>query len=97
MKFRPHRASLRRSMADVLEFPDRAALIAHLTQDLGRWGYVLSDADVRVDPYVFDERVGWNTHIVTIRNKQVRPGIWFFGSHVSPDYFGAIGFTDGPT
>ncbi len=97
MKYRPHRAHLDESMKEVVELHDRAALVAHVARDLGKWGYELTDADLRVEPYVFDERVGWDTHIVTIRNKQVRPGIWFFGSHVSKDFFGAIGFTDGPT
>jgi hypothetical protein len=96
MKFRPHRGSLHNSMDDIVVLPDRAALVAHLSHDLGRWGYQLDASDLRIEPYIFDERNGWDTHIVTIRNKQILPGVWFFSSHVGPDYFGAIGFTDGP-
>lgn len=96
MKFRPHRAQLDESMAEVVVLPDHAALVAHLANDLKRWGYQLNETDVRVEPYVYDDRIGWDTHIVTIRNQQVSPGVWFFGAHVGPDFFGAIGFTDGP-
>lgn len=83
------------AMAEVLDLGDRAALIAHLAADLRSWGYDLTDADVRVEPYCFDERIGWDTYIVTIRNKPVGDHLWF-GDDLGPEFFGAVGFTNGP-
>jgi hypothetical protein len=96
MKYRPRRGTLADAMAEVIELPDRAALVAHLAAELRPWGYVVEDADVRVEPYWFDNRIGWDTHIVTLRNKQLGPGFWFFGGRSGVDVFGAIGYTDGP-
>lgn len=97
MKYRPQRRSLAEAMACIVELPDRAALIARLAAELGPWGYAVEDADVRVTPYGFDARIGWDTHLVTLRNKRCTYGDdWFFGADLGPDYFGAVGFTDGP-
>jgi hypothetical protein len=95
MKYRPQTAMLDEAMGRVVELPDRAALVAYLAKDLKPWGYTLTDADVQVIPYGFDNRIGWDTHLVTLRNKQVGRGVWYFGGN-NPDYFGAIGYTDGP-
>lgn len=54
------------------------------------------DSDVRVEPYSYDKRINWDTHIVTVRNKEISSGKWYFGERMGPDYFGAVGFTDGP-
>lgn len=96
MKYRPHRRLLSEAMDEVVEVAGRAGLVAHLADDFAAWGYQLDEADVKVEPYGHDDRIGWDTHIVTIRNKQVRGGIWYFGKKMGPLYFGAIGFTDGP-
>jgi hypothetical protein len=99
MKYRPHRGSLADAMAAVVELPDRAALIAHLAAEMQTIGYVVENADVRVKPYCFDQRTGWDTYVVLLRNKRLTTTIgdgWFFGAQWGPDYFGAIGFTDGP-
>jgi hypothetical protein len=93
MKYRPHRELLADSMAEIIEVGDRAGLIAYLARDLAPWGYRVSDEDVRIEPYCYDKRIDWDTHIVLLRNKEVAPDHWFFGS-AKPDYFGAIGFTD---
>jgi hypothetical protein len=95
MKYRPHRGSLADAMAAVVELPDRAALIAYLADVLRPIGYEVEDADVRVEPYCFDDRIGWDTHIVLLRNKPIA-GQRFLDATRGPDYFGAIGFTNGP-
>lgn len=107
MKYRPHRGQLSDSMDEMVELKDRAALVEHLRADLAKWGVVITDADVKVEPYGRDDRVHWDTHIVTIRNKPLirkngetllnrktgEPVLFF---NMGPDYFGAVGFTDGP-
>lgn len=101
MKYRPHRGQLSDSMDEMVELKDRAALVEHLRADLAKWGVVITDADVKVEPYGRDDRVHWDTHIVTIRNKPIgdiktkdgKPVLFF---NMGPDYFGAVGFTDGP-
>ena len=67
-KYRDQRGQLDDSMATLQILPDRAALIAHLRsiydpQRFGEW----DDADVEVKPYCYDERIGWDTYIVTLQ------------------------------
>ncbi len=83
-------------MAEVVDFADRAALIKILAQGMSEVGYDLHDDDVSVEPYARDERIGWNTHIVCIRNKKLKSGVWYFGKAMGPNYYGAHGWTDGP-
>lgn len=86
MKFRPQRGSLHDAMKEVVELPDRAALLDHLRRIHEPIADFVSAPDireesVRVEKYGhgIDERIGWDTHIVMI------------------DGWGPAGFTDGPT
>lgn len=65
MKFRPQRGSLDAAMEEVVELDGMDALKAHL-HSIG-W----HDGAVRVEPYTYDERIGWDTHIVTIDGNAV--------------------------
>jgi hypothetical protein len=67
MKYRDNRGSLSRSMDTVQEFKDRAELVAYLAEDLAHYGVTVSDADVKVEPYLYDGRIDWDTYIVTVR------------------------------
>lgn len=68
MKFREHRGSLSAAMETVIEVADRPALVAHIQALLEPWGLVVVDADVAIDKYGgFDERIGWDTHIVVVK------------------------------
>lgn len=96
MKYRPHKRLLADAMAEVIELLDRAALVDHLAKNLAHWGMTLENDDVKISPYGRDDRIGWDTHIVTIRNKQLSSGNWYFGGTMGPDFFGVIGFTDSP-
>lgn len=82
MKFRPQRGSLAEAMAETVELPDRAALIAHLQKTHADTDFspAINDATVRVEKYGrgIDTRIGWDTHIVMIEG------------------WGPAGFTDGP-
>lgn len=67
MKFREHRGGLAESMETTIELEDRAALIAHCRALLDQWYFSFRDEDLSVEPYGRDERIGWDTHIVTIK------------------------------
>ncbi|AWN47122.1 hypothetical protein DK419_13040 [Methylobacterium terrae] len=65
--FRPQRGGLAEAMAEVRTIADRADLVAHLAATLGRCGVEVTDSMVKVEPYHgFDERIGWDTYIVTV-------------------------------
>lgn len=54
-------------MATVVEVNSRVELIVHLTKLLEPHNEMppLAFNDIRIEPYGgFDERIGWNTHIV---------------------------------
>lgn len=59
-KFRFHRGSLKESMTTVVEIGGLLDLIAEL-QNAG-W----PPGNVAVKRYVFDDRINWDTHIVTL-------------------------------
>lgn len=96
--YRPHRGSLADAMAEVVEIADIAALRAHVNAGLKKWNMEIGEGDLRLEPYGYDKRIDWNTYIVTMKNtRQNYPkGVWYFGEDMGPDYFGAIGFTNGP-
>jgi hypothetical protein len=96
--YRPHRHLLDDAMSEVIEVSDRADLIRHLVKELRPWFIEIDDSDIRIEPYCYDDRINWDTYIVTLRNKQqnAKGSVWFFGEDMGADYFGAIGFTNGP-
>ena len=66
MKYRPHRGSLKDSMREVVELPSIDALKEHLR--LMGW----PDGVVLIEKYGgFDDRIGWDTYIVTIDGEAV--------------------------
>lgn len=67
MKFREHRGSLDESMETCVELDDRADLVAHMRRQLAHYYFEFEDAQLKVEPYAIDKRIGWlDTHIVTI-------------------------------
>ncbi len=68
MKFREHKGNLTDSMETVVDVADRKALTTLLRSRLEFYGFTFSDEDLMVKPYRFDNRVNWNTHIVTIED-----------------------------
>lgn len=69
---RRHRGGLAESMATVQPVASRAELVALVQRDLGEWGVAVDPAAVHVEPYVYDDRIGWDTHLVTIDGY----GVW---------------------
>jgi hypothetical protein len=65
--FRPHRNTLAKAMSEVRTFKSRAELISFLNDDL-KQNYLrpsaIDEADFRIEPYCYDERIGWDTYIV---------------------------------
>lgn len=81
MKYRPHRRSLKDSMANVATFSNLDALIFYMREvELKPYNFHFNDSQVRVSPYYGDDdRIGWkDVHIVTI------------------DGYGVMGFIEGP-
>lgn len=68
MKFREHRGDLAESMETVVELPDHAALLEHIRKLAEPWPTFpsVTAETVHIEPCGRDERIGWNTHIVTL-------------------------------
>ena len=70
LMFRPHRGSLDDSMSDIVELPDMDALIQMIEEYLSPYkhGLVINRDTVKVEKYYYDERIKWDTHIVSLEN-----------------------------
>lgn len=70
MKLREHRRLLDESLATTIEIePTREALLGAINAAMLGWsGFPVTEAAVSVKPYCFDDRIGWNTHIVCIKD-----------------------------
>jgi hypothetical protein len=47
-------------------------LVERINRDLADFGVAVDAAKVHVEPYVFDDRINWDTHLVTIDGY----GVW---------------------
>jgi len=65
MKFRLHRGGLAESMETVVEIEDREELVKHINKKHS-FGPKLTSNDLSINPYGYDARIKWDTHIVTI-------------------------------
>lgn len=67
MKLREHRRGLHESLATTVEIePTTEALLEVIRAALAPYGVAIAPASVRVEPYGFDARIGWDTHIVVV-------------------------------
>ncbi len=68
MKYREHRGGLSESMETVVEVSDREALLEHIRKVAQAWPTFppVTTETVHIRPYGWDERIGWDTHIVTL-------------------------------
>lgn len=69
-RYRDHRGSLVDSLATLIEVADRDALVAHLRGLYGRFETVDAES-VKVRPYCYDERIAWDTYVVTLNGGAV--------------------------
>lgn len=67
MKVREHRGSIQESMETCVEIhPTMDALVKVITESLSDM-WVTKKVKVKVEPYMYDTRTGWDTHIVTVK------------------------------
>lgn len=72
MKIRIHRNGLSASMATVAEIEPTKEAIGHYLRD--QWdilGYGVFSDQITVEPYCWDDRINWDTHIVLLNGKAV--------------------------
>ncbi len=69
---REHRGGLADSMATVQAVRDMAHLVVIIARTLVPDGVAVRWEQVHVEPYVYDDRIGWNTHLITIDGH----GVW---------------------
>ena len=64
--FREHRGCLDESMKTLVMVKDFDGLVAHLHTLLDPYNFKFTSEDVNVQPYGADDRIGWDTQIVTL-------------------------------
>jgi hypothetical protein len=68
-KYRPHRGGLAESMAEVIDVKTLDELITAMSRGLLNWypkNKLPTAANVTIEPYCKDERIGWDTYIVCV-------------------------------
>lgn len=66
MKFREHRGSLDASMDTQVEVDNLEELCDYLNDYVSLIDQTIQIDQLKVEPYGFDKRIDWNTHIVTV-------------------------------
>lgn len=67
IKYRDHKRTLNESMDTVQEFKNKNELIIYLKSSLSIFKYTLNEEDLIIEKYCFDDRIEWNTYIVSIK------------------------------
>lgn len=62
-EFRPHRGHLADAMAEKRTFENWDDLLMFLRDDWSEWYATVSD--VKAEPYGYDDRIEWDTYIIT--------------------------------
>jgi hypothetical protein len=69
MKIRIHRGGLAESMATIANIePTAEAIAEYLRSHWGGLGYGVFSNDITVEPYCRDDRIGWDTYIVLMKD-----------------------------
>jgi len=62
-EYRPHRRTLDEAMAEKIGLNSYEELLQHLRKtEEGIW----TESDVKIEPYGYDSRIHWNTHMVSL-------------------------------
>jgi hypothetical protein len=71
-KVREHRGTLDESMETMFDVVDFDQLVRAVQRTLERYGQTVTAEMVHVEPYGWDGRIGWNTHVVLVDGY----GVW---------------------
>lgn len=64
-RYRDHKGGLAESLETTQEFTDKDALLEYLQKTLDQFCKTGLDLrEIKIEPYGFDERIGWDSHIV---------------------------------
>lgn len=66
MRMREHRHAIEDSIATTLEVEGREDFFRHIFDTLGKKGVVVTDDMVHLTHYGFDDRTGWDEHIIVV-------------------------------
>jgi hypothetical protein len=66
MRIRENRSTIQDSLATTLEVEGREQMVRHIFDRLGEKGVVVTDEMIHVTPYGFDDRTGWDEHIIVV-------------------------------
>jgi hypothetical protein len=66
MRIRENRPTIQDSLSTTLEVEGRGQMLQHIFDTLGKKGVVVTDEMVHVTPYGFDDRTGWDEHIIVV-------------------------------
>lgn len=58
--FRFHKGGLKESMETTIVIPSKASLDKYITKTMG-----IYITDIETEPYCYDDRIGWDTYLVT--------------------------------
>ena len=68
MKIREHGALLKDSMDTVLEIDNSLnAVVEVINKSLSPYNIIVTPDMVNIEKYYFDDRIDWDTHLVTIK------------------------------
>lgn len=68
--FRPHRGLLEEAMKEVVQVSSRDQLVAQLNK-IYEIGSRFTIENLNIKPYGYDDRIGWDTYIVTNKGNAV--------------------------
>ena len=64
--YRPHRGGLAEAMAEVRTVASREELISIIREELSHYSVEVKEENFHVKQYGYDERINWDTYIVTL-------------------------------
>lgn len=88
--YRPHRGGLDESMREVVEVNDFPQLVRHLRRGVVSYyprDLMPTEENTKLEPYGFDDRIGWHTFLVTVDGKAwgYTNGTFVGGPPIIPD------------
>lgn len=66
IKYRQHSGGLKESMQEIVEIKTKGDLVRILLENYAPYITNITLDNVHIKPYGYDERIDWDTHVVTI-------------------------------